>query len=187
VLLAVKVLPSAIVSVDPVAGVVIVTLLTVVAAAAPRIGVTSVGEVAKTAEPDPVSSVRAAARFALVGVARKVDTLVPRPDTPVPIGKPVQEVKVPDVGVPRIGVTSVGEVAKTAEPDPVSSVRAEAKLADDGVARNVATLVPRPDTPVPIGKPVQDVRVPELGVPKTGVVNDGEVARATTVPEPVVV
>jgi len=143
--------------------------------------------VLNTARPEPVSSVNALARFALDGVAKKVATLVPRPDTPEEIGRPVHEVKVPDVGVPRIGVTSVGEVAKTAEPDPVSSVRAEAKLADDGVARNVATLVPRPDTPVPIGKPVQDVRVPELGVPKTGVVNDGEVARATTVPEPVVV
>jgi hypothetical protein len=43
VLLAVSVLPSAIVSVDPVAGAVKVTLLIVVAEATPRVGVVSVG------------------------------------------------------------------------------------------------------------------------------------------------
>jgi hypothetical protein len=118
-LLAVKVLPSAIVKVDPVAGAVNVTLLTVVAVATPKVGVTNVGLVAKTADPEPVSSVRAAARFALVGVAKKVATLIPRPDTPVLIGRPVQVVRVPDVGVPRIGVTSVGEVARaTTVPEP---------------------------------------------------------------------
>jgi len=78
-LLAVRVLPSAIVRVDPVAGAVRVTLLTVVAEATPKVGVTSVGEVAKTADPEPVSSVRADARFALDGVAKKVATLVPKP------------------------------------------------------------------------------------------------------------
>jgi len=78
-LLAVKVLPSAIVKVDPVAGAVKVTLLTVVADATPSVGVTSVGEVAKTADPEPVSSVKALARFALDGVAKKVATLVPKP------------------------------------------------------------------------------------------------------------
>ncbi len=36
------------------------------------VGVVSVGDVAKTAKPDPVSLVSAAARFALVGVVRKV-------------------------------------------------------------------------------------------------------------------
>lgn len=35
--------------------------------------------------------------------------------------------------------------------------------------------------------PVQFVKVPEVGVPKTGVTKVGEVANATTVPEPVVV
>ena len=60
----------------------------------------------------------------------------------------VQLLKVPDVGVPRTGVTSVGEVAKTSEPEPVSSVTAVAKFAEDGVARKVATLAPRPVTSV---------------------------------------
>ena len=59
----------------------------------------------------------------------------------------------------------VGLVAKTRGPDPVSSVTADARFADDGVAKNVATPVPRPLTPVPIGNPVALVRVPDDGVP----------------------
>ena len=80
----------------------------------------------------------------------------------------VQLLNVPLVGVPRTGVTNVGLVANTKEPDPVSSVTAEAKLALDGVAKKVATPVPNPDTPVDIGKPVALVKVPLDGVPKTG-------------------
>ena len=65
-----------------------------------------------------------------------------------------------------VGVVSAGEVAKTKLPPvPVSSVRHEARLAEFGVARNAATLVPRPETPVDIGRPVQDVSVPLDGVP----------------------
>ena len=97
----------------------------------------------------------------------------------------VQFAKLPDEGVPRAGVTSVGLVAKTNAPVPVSSVMAEIKLAELGVARNVATPVPRPEIPVATGRPVQLVKVPELGVPKAGVVSDGLVDR-TTEPEPVV-
>jgi hypothetical protein len=74
-----------------------------------------------------------------------------------------------------IGVVRVGVVAKTAEPVPVSSVSAVRKLADDGVVKNVATLVPRPDTPVAIGKPVQFASVPEVGVPSAGVTSVGDV------------
>jgi hypothetical protein len=103
-----------------------VALVNVALVGVPRIGVTSVGLVAKTLAPLPVSSVKAAARFALDGVARKVATPVPKPDTPVAIGSPVAFVKVALVGVPRIGVTSVGEVANTAEPLPVSSLKAVA-------------------------------------------------------------
>jgi hypothetical protein len=75
----VNVLPSAIVTVEPVAGAVNVTLLIVVADATPSVGVVKVGEVAKTNAPDPVSSVTAEARFALDGVARNVATPVPSP------------------------------------------------------------------------------------------------------------
>jgi len=77
------------------------------------VAVVSVGLVAKTASPLPVSSVRHEARFAEDGVARKVATFVPSPLTPVEIGKPVHEVSVPLEGVPRIGVTSVGEVKES--------------------------------------------------------------------------
>ena len=48
VLFTVRVLPSAMVKVEPVAGVVRVTLLMVVAEATPKVGVTKVGEVEKT-------------------------------------------------------------------------------------------------------------------------------------------
>ena len=51
---AVSVLPSAMVSVEPVAGAVIATLFTDVAVATPIVGVTSVGDVAKTGFPVPV-------------------------------------------------------------------------------------------------------------------------------------
>jgi hypothetical protein len=142
------------------------------------------GEVPKTTTPDPVSSVIAEARLADEGVARKVATLAPNPDTPVEMGRPVQLVRVPEVGVPRRGVTNVGEVANTREPVPVSFVTAEIRLAEDGVARNVAMPAARPDTPVEIGRPVQLVNVPDVGVPSIGVTRVGEVAN-TLAPEPV--
>jgi len=144
---------------DAIAGAVLVSFSPVI------VGVVIAGLVAKTASPLPVSSVNAAAKFADVGVAKKVATLVPSPETPVEIGKPVHEVSVPLAGVPSIGVTSVGLVAKTASPLPVSSVKAAAKFAEEGVARKVATLVPSPLTPVEIGSPVHEVSVPLEGVP----------------------
>jgi hypothetical protein len=91
---------------------------------------------------------------------------------------------VPLVGVPRIGVTRVGEVANTKEPEPVSSVIAEAKLALEGVAKRVATPVPKPLTPVEIGRPVAFVKTAALGVPRAGVTSVGEFDN-TTLPVPV--
>jgi hypothetical protein len=161
-----------------------VALVRVAEAGVPRTGVTSVGEVANTSEPVPVSSVTAARRLAELGVPRKVATPVPRPDTPVLIGRPVALVRVAELGVPRAGVTSAGEVANTSAPEPVSSVTAAARLAELGVARKVATPVPRPDTPVLIGRPVTLVITPEAGVPRAGVTSVGEVAN-TRAPEPV--
>jgi len=75
--------------------------------AAPMTGVTRVGVFANTAEPVPVSSVKAVRKLALLGVAKNVATPVPKPLTPVATGKPVQLVNVPLVGVPSIGVTIV--------------------------------------------------------------------------------
>jgi hypothetical protein len=80
-----------------------------------------------------------------------------------------------NVGEVNTGVVIVGEVANTADPVPVSSVKAARKLADVGVAKKVATLVPRPATPVEIGSPVQLVSTPEDGVPIAGVVSVGAV------------
>ena len=51
--------------------------------------------------------------MALEGVAKRVAMPVPRPLTPVEIGRPVALVKVALVGVPRIGVTNVGEFDNT--------------------------------------------------------------------------
>ena len=53
----VNVLPSTIVSVDPLAGAVSVTLLIVVADATPSVGVTRVGEAENTKFPVPVAPV----------------------------------------------------------------------------------------------------------------------------------
>lgn len=99
-------------------------------------------------------------------------------------GNPVAFVKTPLAGVPSTGVTNVGLVANTSAPLPVSSVTADARLADDGVPKNVATPVPRPLTPVLIGSPVALVNVPDDGVPRTGVTRVGDVA-LTTFPVPV--
>jgi hypothetical protein len=142
----------------------------------PRFGVTKTGEVANTAEPVPVSFVRAAKRLALVGVARNVATPVPNPDTPVLIGRPVAFVSTPADGVPIFGVVNTGLVANTASPVPVSSVRAAKRLALEGVASRVATPVPKPETPVLIGNPVALVSTAAEGVPRFGVTRVGDVA-----------
>ena len=104
-----------------------------------------------------------------------------------PAAVPVMFVPTNALGVPRAGVTSVGDVANTSEPVPVSSDTAVAKFAELGVAKKVATPVPKPLTPVEIGRPVALVSVADVGVPNTGVTNVGDVDKATSVPVPVVV
>jgi hypothetical protein len=79
---------------------------------------------------------------------------------------PVRFVTTPDDGVPKAGVTSVGEVANTRAPEPVSSVTADDRLALEGVARNVATFEPSPVIPVDTGSPVALVSVTGAGVPR---------------------
>jgi hypothetical protein len=139
-----------------------------------------VGDADNTTFPVPVEAVTPVPPLATGSV----------PVTPVVKGRPVQVVNVPEVGVPNIGVVKVGDVkvavakvglvAKTAAPVPVSSVNAVRKLADEGVAKNVATPVPKPDTPVATGKPVQLDKVPDCGVPKIGVTNVELVNRLVT-------
>lgn len=143
-----------------------------------------VGEEPNTSAPVPVSFVTADARLALVADPKKVAIPDASPLTPVEMGSPVAFVMVPDEGVPRAGVTSVGLVANTRAPLPVSSVVAAAKLELEGVAKNVATLDPKPLTPVEIGSPVAFVKVPDVGVPKMGVTSVGDVENTTT-PVPV--
>ena len=120
-----------------------------------------VGDADKTLFPVPVDAVTPVPPLATGSV----------PVTPVVKESAVQFDKLPDAGVPNIGVTKVGLVAKTAEPDPVSSVKAVRKLAEDGVVKNVATPAPKPVTPVETGRPVQLDKIPDCGVPKIGVTN----------------
>jgi hypothetical protein len=108
------------------------------------------------------------------------------PVTPVVNGSPVALVSTAAEGVPKAGVTKVGELVNTKLPVPVSSVTAAAKFALDGVAKNVATPVPRPLTPVEIGKPVAFVNTAEDGVPSAGVTSVGLVDN-TLLPVPVLV
>ena len=68
---------------------------------------------------------------------------------------------VTNVGDVIIGVVIVGLVPNTNEPVPVSFVIAAIKLAELGVAKNVATFAPKPLIPVANGKPVQLVNVPD--------------------------
>jgi hypothetical protein len=174
----------------------------------PRIGVTKVGEVANTADPVPVSSVKAPKRLAELNEPKEVAlpteviapvklALVVTLPAVKPEAVPVMFVPTKADGVPRAGVTKVGLLANTKAPDPVSSVTAEAKLADDGVPKKVATPVPKdvipvpplatgkvPVTPVVRGRPVKLVATPEAGVPNAGVTNVGEFDN-TTEPVPV--
>ena len=82
------------------------------------------------------------------------------------------------------GVNRTGLEENTNEPEPVSSVTALARLELVGVAKNVATPVPKPLIPVATGRPVALVRVAADGVPRLGVVNTALVEN-TKLPVPV--
>ena len=90
-LLAVSVLPSAIVSVDPVAGAVSATLFTEVAVATPNTGVTKVGLLDKTTFVDPVDDVTpvpplATGRVPVTFVVKFVNVVEDVPVPPLAIG-----------------------------------------------------------------------------------------------------
>jgi hypothetical protein len=125
-----RVEPSARVRVAAVAGAVTVTLLRLVAEATPRVGVVRDGLVLNTRLPVPVSSVTAANRFELLGVAKKVATPFPRPAIPVDTGRPVALVRLAKDGVPMFGVVRTGLVANTRAPEPVSSETTPASWAE---------------------------------------------------------
>lgn len=147
--------------------------------AAPVIVPVKIGLIENTADPVPVSSVRAAIRFAELGVARNVATPVPKPETPLEMGSPVALVRVAADGVPKSGVVSAGLVAKTSKPVPVSLLMIPASWADV-----VAPKIPRLLVTVPgnvkvvatesVGVVVEPSEMIWLAVPRTDV----------TVPEP---
>jgi hypothetical protein len=104
-----------------------------VAAAALSVPV-NVGDAEKTAEPVPVSSVSAVRRFEEVNepsdVVLPTDVIAPVRFALVvtvpavsPAAVPVMLVPTRVEGVPKFGETSIGELAKTRAPVPVSSLR----------------------------------------------------------------
>jgi hypothetical protein len=99
-------------------------------------------------------------------------TVLAATDAIPPTGSAVALVSVAAEGVPKLGVVKAGEVVPAGPPVP-----------DDAPPRSVATPVPRPDTPLEIGRPVALVSVPALGVPRFGVVITQEVVRQKD-PEP---
>jgi hypothetical protein len=89
----------------------------------PSAGVVKDGLVESTTDPEPVDVVTPVPPLATGKV----------PVTPVVSGKPVAFVSVPLVGVPKTGVTSVGEVERTTDPDPVDVVTPVPPLATGSV------------------------------------------------------
>ena len=98
-------------------------------------------------------------RVSVVVLPTKVSVATGRVSTEVPAVAPDTTVVVPDVEPLNLTpvVPNVGSVANTREPDPVSSVIADAKLADEGVPKKVATPVPKLVSPVP---PLAAAKVP---------------------------
>jgi hypothetical protein len=156
----------------------------------PRAGVTSVGLVANTLAPEPVSSVSAVASWAEVKDPSDaaLPTLVTAPVrfalvVVFPAVKlaavPVMFVPTSADGVPSAGVTSVGLVLRTVAPVPVEVVTPVPPLATGSV----------PVVPASIGRPVTLVITPEAGVPNAGVTNAGVTSVGlvanTLAPEPV--
>lgn len=126
-----------------------VALVSTAAEGVPRSGVVSVGEACITnVDPVPVCAATAVVlptlvigppRFALVVTLLAVNA----------VAVPVMFVPTSALGVPRLGLERIGLTANTAAPEPVSSVKAAARFADDGVPRKVAIPVPNDVIPVP--------------------------------------
>jgi len=98
-------------------------------------------------------------------IAAIFDTAIAAPASTPAFTRPVAFVKTKAEGVPRAGVIRVGEVPNTKSPEPVSS------------EHNVANSAEVDDVIPVIGSPVQFVRTPDVGVPKSGVTKVGEVLK----------
>lgn len=156
--------PSTIVNVLPVAGVVIVTLFIEVAVATPNEGVVNAGDVAKTMSPVPVLVVSAVDKFAEEGVAKNAATPLPKPLTPVDIGRPVAFVNVPEVGVPRIGVIRVGELPNDVREEAVTPEANVAPVRVPAAAVTVIFALPSNDVPLIVRGVCNIVALPALPV-----------------------
>jgi hypothetical protein len=120
--------------------------------ATPKTGVTNVGDVDSTFEPEPV--------------------LVVTPVPPLVTANDVPSVRLVADAAPKIGVTNVGEVASTLFPVPVLAT--EIKFFDASVAKALDAVKPDSNKLVPVAAPI------------LGVTNVGDVF-STFEPEPVLV
>jgi hypothetical protein len=111
--------------------------------------------------------------LALEGVAKNVATPVPRPETPVEIGRPVQLVSVPDVGVPSAGVVRVGLTACTPAPVPVEVVTPVPPDKTGNALVKVASVA---------ANEVENVLALVMFVPSLNTIADVKVGIATPVP-----
>ena len=120
----------------------------------PIFGVINTGDVPKTNDPDPVSSVIALAKLALVGPPKNVAIPDARPEIPVLTGRPVALVNIAVDGVPMFGVIKTALVLNTKLPVPTSSEIVLASSDDEVDAKVLnlsvvfATLVIAPDEPL---------------------------------------
>ena len=156
----------------------------------PKMGVTRVGLVAKTAAPLPVSSVNAAAKLADVNDPKEValPTEVTMPVrlalvVTVPAVKlaavPVMFVPTRADGVPKAGVTSVGLFDSTLLPVPVEAVTPVPPLATGSVPVTCVVRLTFDNAPPSVKSP-EEVTVPDREMPLTVPVPPTEV----TVPTP---
>jgi len=165
-------------------------LVDVSVGAVPPAHFTAAGHVTARAVPSIVNARVIPKAFPVVGIFEIVNVVIAAfrdawntlPNEQFSVSVPLEIVGAVFVSTKLVivAVVSVGLVAKTASPLPVSSVRHEARFAEDGVARKVPTLVPSPLTPDDIGRPVQLVSVPLEGVPRTGVTKVGEVKESVS-------
>jgi hypothetical protein len=136
-------------------------LVLVKVGAVPPAHFTAAGHVTARAVPSAVNASVIPKAFPVVGMFEMVSVVIAAfkltantlPSEQFKVSVPLEIVGAVFVSTKLVivAVVSVGEVAKTFAPVPVSSVRHEARFALDGVAKNAATLVPSPLTPVEIG------------------------------------
>ena len=157
-----------------------VALVRVPLCGVPRIGVTRVGEVANTREPDPVSSLITPASSEEL-VAARTESLSVVTTSVLLLGIVVPFTLVA-VAAPMSGVVNDGEVANTSKPEPVSSEITPANSAEV-VAASAESLSVVTTSVLLLGI-VVPLTLVAVATPMSGVVRLGDVAK-TSAPEPV--